>query len=65
MLLHENNKLPTDLTVYEDGNIFVADYANISGIYRYKFAYDYAIVEEQYEKLSRVLLREYYPEVDF
>lgn len=65
MTLHPENKLPTDLTVYEDGNIFIADYLNQSGVYRYKFAYDYAIMEEQYEKLSRIILREYYPEVDF
>jgi hypothetical protein len=65
MSLDKNNALPTDITIYEDGNLLIADYANYSGLYRYKFAHDYAILEEEYNKLSRVLLREFYPSINF
>lgn len=65
MSLNDSNSIPTDLTIYEDGNLFIADYANISGVYRYQFAYDYALLNEYYDKLSRVWLREFYPTVNF
>lgn len=65
MPLDKNNALPTDITIYEDGNLLIADYANYSGLYRYEFAYDYALLEEEYDKLSRVLLRESYPSINF
>jgi len=63
--LNINNTLPTDITVYEDGSLLVVDYSNYSELFRYRFAYDYAILDEQYDKLSRVILREYYPSVNF
>jgi len=65
MSLDKNNTLPTDITIYEDGNLLIADYANYSGLFKYRFAYDYALLQEQYDKASRVLLREFYPSVNF
>lgn len=65
MSLDDSNSLPTDITIYEDGNIFISDYANNSGLYRYEFAYDYALIAENYDRLSTIWLREFYPTINF
>lgn len=62
--LSSGNYYPTDLTIYEDGTILVADYFSLSGIYRYKKAYDYAMVQSFYDKETKILLREYYNDVN-
>lgn len=64
LYLVPNNAYPTDLTIYEDGTILIADYLNQSGIYRYRFAYDYALIQSSYDRESRVLLRENYENVE-
>lgn len=63
-LLTSGNFYPTDLTIYEDGSIFIADYISNSGIYRYKFVYDYALKNITYDNNTRILLREEYNDVD-
>lgn len=63
MPLFSGNAYPTDITMYEDGTFFVADYLNSSGIYRYRFAYDYALIQSSYDRDSTVLLRENYDDV--
>ena len=64
MSLVSGNYYPTDLTLYEDGSILIADYKSLSGIYKYKLAYDYALVQSSYDNETRILLREYYNDVD-
>jgi hypothetical protein len=63
-VLTSGNYYPTDITAYEDGSIFVADYYNASGLYRYKLAYDYALIQSSYDNELKVLLREAYNNVD-
>lgn len=62
-ILNSGNMHPTDITVYEDGIFLVTD-AYKSEIYRYKPAYDYALIENSYDNETRVILREYYQDVD-
>lgn len=59
----KDNAYPTDMTIYEDGNICVLDYLNRNKIYKYKLAYDYAMVENSYDSETKVLLREEYNDV--
>jgi len=60
--LDTHNRYPTDLSIYEDGTIWIADYA--SGIYQYKPAYDYGLVENNYDREVVVLLKENYNNVE-
>lgn len=62
--LASGNSYPTDLTMYEDGSLFVSDYMIDSGIYKYQLAYDYGMVQQSYDNETRVLLREEYEDVD-
>lgn len=64
MTLDRNNSYPTDITIYEDGSLLIADYLNSSGLYKYRFAYDYALIQSSYDRESRVLLREDYNDVE-
>lgn len=64
LVLASGNSYPTDLTIYEDGHIFIADYLNTSGLFEYRFAYDYALIQSSYDSDSQVLLREQYESVD-
>jgi hypothetical protein len=57
------NKYPTDITKYEDGSLLVADYYSQSGIFKYRLAYDYAMISTSYDNETRVLLREFYTDV--
>lgn len=59
--LLSGNYYPTDITMYEDGNLLIADYN--SGIFKYKLAYDYALLSTSYDDESKILLREYYNDV--
>lgn len=63
--LASGNFYPTDLTIYEDGTLFVADYFSTSGLYKYDLAYDYCIINSAYDNETRVLLREQYDDVNF
>jgi len=64
IILTSGNFYPTDITVYEDGNMFIADY-NVSGfLYKYKPAYDYALKRVYTDKNALVILREEYEDVD-
>jgi hypothetical protein len=54
---------PTDITVYEDETLMISDYSQPK-IYKYNFAYDYAIVGTSYDNLTQILLREDYNDVD-
>jgi len=63
-LLGSGNSYPTDITVYEDGSLLVADWAQRDSLFRYKLAYDYALVQSSYDTETRVLLREYYDNVE-
>jgi hypothetical protein len=62
--LASGNYYPTDITVYEDGTFLIADYYSASGIYKYKLAYDYALIQSNYDDETKVLLREQYDDVD-
>lgn len=62
--LASDNTHPTDITIYEDGIIYIADYLNNSGLYQYKLAYDYAMIQSSYDRDSLVLLREAYENVE-
>lgn len=63
-VLSSGNYYPTDLTMYEDGTLMIADYLSNSGIYKYKLAYDYCLVNSSYDNETNILLREYYTDVD-
>ena len=63
-VLSSGNFYPTDITAYEDGSLFIADYTYASGIFKYKLAYDYALVQSSYDNETKVLLREAYNNVD-
>ena len=62
--LNSQNNYPTDVSIYEDGSLFIADYLSASGIFKYDLAYDYALINSSYDNESRVLLREKYTNVD-
>jgi hypothetical protein len=62
-LLASGNEYPTDITVYEDGTFYIADYLNSSGLFKYKLAYDYALIRSSYDRDSLVILREDYSDV--
>lgn len=64
LLLASGNDYPTDITVYEDGTFYIADYLNPSGLYQYKPAYDYALMQSSYDRESLVILRENYENVE-
>lgn len=61
--LASGNMYPTDISVYEDGTFLVAD-AYSTEVYRYKPAYDYALVQNSYDNETRVILRESYQDVN-
>jgi len=61
-ILDENNSSPTDLTIYENGELRVLDYTS-PYIYSYRFAYDYALIQSSYDNEARILLRENYNDV--
>lgn len=62
--LASGNYYPTDLTIYEDGSLLVADYFSESGIFKYNLSYDYAITKISFDNETVILLREYYSDVD-
>lgn len=62
--LASGNMYPTDLTIWEDGSILVLDYNDMNNIYKYNFAYDYALVQSAIDTDVRVLLREEYSDVN-
>lgn len=64
LLLGSGNAHPTDLTVYEDGTLYVADYGESDMLFKYKLAYDYAIIQSSFDRESRILLRENYDNVE-
>lgn len=61
--LASGNMYPTDISVYEDGTFLVSD-AYRTEIYRYKPAYDYALVQNSYDNETISLLRESYQDVN-
>lgn len=65
MILESGNNYPTDLTIYEDSSIYIADYMNNTQLYKYKLAYDYAMVNTDYSRNTRVLLRESYQDITY
>ncbi len=65
--LSQLNSEPTDITVYEDGSIYVGDATLVSsGIYvhKYKLRYDYALQHNYDNNYIKYLLRESYNDVD-
>lgn len=62
-VLSSGNMHPTDISVYEDGTLLVSD-AYKSEIYRYKPAYDYALIQNSFDNETRVILRENYQDVN-
>lgn len=62
-ILASGNKYPTDLTIYEDGKVYISDYSNNDEIFIYEFAYDYALIRGNYDEETSILLRENYPDV--
>jgi len=62
--LCSGNIYPTDITIYEDGSIYIADYYTIGKIFKYNFNYDYGFVQASYDKESRLMLRENYNEIN-
>jgi len=63
-ILSSGNCYPTDLTMYEDGTLMIADYLSTSGIFKYKLAYDYCLINSSYDNETKVILREYYNNID-
>lgn len=63
-ILNSGNAYPTDLTVYEDGKLMIADWNNNDLLYKYKLAYDYALVQSSYDTETRIILRETYDSVE-
>lgn len=63
-LLYSGNAYPTDLTVYEDGRFLIADYNDRDTLFKYRLAYDYAILQSSYDEETRILLRENYENVE-
>jgi hypothetical protein len=63
-LLGSGNCYPTDITVYEDGSLLIADWAERNSLFRYKLAYDYAMVQSSYDTETRIILREHYDNVE-
>lgn len=63
-LLASGNAYPTDLTIYEDGDLVVADWNNNDALFKYRFAYDYAIMQSTYDTETAIILRENYDNVD-
>lgn len=61
-ILSSGNMYPTDISTYEDGTFLVGDYKK-SDIFRYKPAYDYALVQNSINNTTRVILRESYEDV--
>jgi hypothetical protein len=62
--LASGNYYPTDITIYEDGTLFIADYFSLSGIYKYNLSYDYCLISNSYDNETKVLLRENYDNVE-
>ncbi len=63
-LLSSGNAYPTDLTIYEDGALVVADWTTNDLLFKYRFVYDYALVQSSYDTETRVILRENYDNVE-
>jgi len=63
-LLASGNFYPTDLTIYEDGDLVVADWNNQEALFKYRFAYDYAIMQSTYDSETAIILRENYDNVE-
>jgi hypothetical protein len=63
-ILASGNYYPTDITVYEDGTILIADYYSPSGLYKYNLCYDYCLINSNYDNETKVLLREYYSNIE-
>lgn len=63
-MLSSGNIHPTDISIYEDGDLLIVDYTNSSGIFKYTLAYDYALVGNSYDKDTMVLLKERYNNVE-
>jgi len=61
--LSSGNNYPTDITVYEDGKVYISEYTNNNILYIYRFAYDYALIRGSYDQETSVLLRENYSNV--
>lgn len=61
--LSSGNNYPTDITVYEDGKVYISEYTNNDILYIYRFAYDYALIRGSYDQETSVLLRENYSDV--
>lgn len=63
--LHKDNMDPKDITMYEDGTLFVADGLYASGVKLFKYTprYDYALKEQFDKNLIRLILRENYNNV--
>jgi len=59
--LSSDNSSPTDMTVYEDGTLYIADLN--SKIFKYKPLYDYALKEDAYNNKTKLVLREQYDDV--
>ena len=63
-VLDQENSYPTDLTIYEDGAVIVADWNIKHKLFKYKLAYDYAIMQSSYDSETAIILRENYENVD-
>jgi len=61
-VLSVDNDYPTDITIYEDGRLWITDYA--SGVFQYKPVYDYGLIENTYDKEVMVILKEEYNNVE-
>lgn len=62
-ILSSGNMYPTDISVYEDGKFLIGDRYSTE-VYRYKPAYDYALVQNSFDNDTRVILRESYQDVN-
>ena len=64
--LNTSNSDPKDITIYEDGTIFIGDGTPSSSgvhIHKYKLRYDYALKDNYDNNYTRLYLREAYSDV--
>jgi len=66
LYLSDSNKSPRDLTIYEDGTLFVGDNTPTESgihIHKYKLRYDYALRDNYDKNYVRLYLREQYSDI--
>jgi len=63
-MLASGNVRPTDITVSDDGYVYIGEYSEYNTVYKYRFGYDYALIASKYDEETLVYLRENYDNVE-